>query len=203
LQLLQQPEYIHVLTNHLPLTGLFVAMLVLLAAFIARNRPAMLFGLVLLAVLALTAWPVYLSGEAGYDRVYSMADQAGDKYLDRHKELAQRWVFLYYITAGVAALGFALSLKWQNLLRPSAIAALVLAAASLAAGYCTAEAAGGIRHREFRFTPLPGSNPSSEIQNPARSGGRADRNPYPLHFRPFHLLTKSPKSRIILYIFSI
>jgi hypothetical protein len=77
LTLLQQPEYVHVLINHLPLTGLFVALVGLIGALILRNRAAIYLGMGMVSLFALSAWPVFEYGEGGYDRVYSMADDAG------------------------------------------------------------------------------------------------------------------------------
>ena len=151
--ILNRPEYIHAAINHLPLVGLLVAALALLIAVVARSRGATLIGLALVALFSLTAWPVYEYGQEGYDRVLSMADEDGGKYLQRHKELAERWTFLYFITAGVAALGFALAWKWPQVLLPSSLLALALAAASLAAGVAIAKVGGEVRHREFRFGP--------------------------------------------------
>lgn len=153
--LLDRPEYIHVAINHFPLIGLFVAMLTLLLAMAARNRVATLLGLGLLAALALSVWPVTYFGEAGYDRVLSMADDPGQAYLRYHMHLADRWVFLYYITAGVALLAIALNWKWPRTLLPLSILSLVLAASSLTAGIYIAQAGGQIRHREFRTGPPP------------------------------------------------
>jgi len=153
--LLKQPEYIHVALNHLPLVGLFVAMLALVAALVVRQRAAILIGLALVALLAISVLPVYHYGEEGYDRVLSMSDDAGQAFLKYHEELAERWVFLYYVTAGVAALGLALTWKWPRLLTPFAIASVLLAAASLTAGLFIAQAGGEVRHREFRFRPPP------------------------------------------------
>jgi hypothetical protein len=153
--MLDRPEYIHVVTNHLPIIGLLVAMLALLAALVTKNRSATLIGLALVCLLALSAWPAYHYGEEGYDRVLSMADQAGGKFLERHKALAERWLFLYFLTAGVAGLGFVLSWKWPRTLVPCSILALLLAAASLVAGIVIAKDGGAVRHREFRFEPPP------------------------------------------------
>jgi len=153
--MLDQPEYVHVLTNHLPLIGLLVAMLALMAGLATRNRTATLIGLSLVCLLALSAWPVYHYGEAGYDRVLSMSDEAGRKFLDQHKALAERWIFLYFVTAGVAALGLILAWKWPRTLVASSILALALAGASLAAGIVIARDGGAVRHREFRFAPPP------------------------------------------------
>ena len=153
--LLQQPEYVHVALNHFPLVGLFVALLAVAAALVMRNRPATLVSLGLLALMALSAWPVYSYGEAGYDRVLSMSDDAGQAFLKHHAHLAERWVFLYYLTAAVAAVGIGLSWKWPRLLNVTSILSLLLALASLTAGIFIAHAGGEIRHREFRSSPPP------------------------------------------------
>ncbi len=153
--MLAQPEYVHVILNHLPLIGLLVAMVALAVALITRDRTAILIGLALVGLLALSAWPVYHYGEAAYDRVLSMTDDAGGKYLEHHRALAERWVFLYFVTAGVAGAGFVLAWKWPRTLVFSSILALVLAAASLAAGIVIAQAGGAVRHREFRYGPPP------------------------------------------------
>ncbi len=153
--LLNRPEYVHAATNHFPLVGLFVAMLVLVIALVARNRGATYIGLGLVALLALSVWPVYHYGQAGYDRVLSMTDEAGAAFLDHHKELGERWVFLYFVTAGVAALGLLLGFKWPRLLPWFCSATLLLGLGSLAAGVVIAQAGGEIRHREFRNGPPP------------------------------------------------
>jgi hypothetical protein len=153
--LLKQPEYVHAALNHFPLIGLLIAMLSLGIALLFRNRPGTLAGLALVGLLALSVWPVYHYGEGGYDRVLSMADDDGRAFLRRHQELAERWVFAYYATAGVAGVGFLLAWKWPKSLPFSSGLALVLAGASVAAGIFIAQVGGEIRHREFRTGPPP------------------------------------------------
>ena len=153
--MLDQPEYVHTVINHFPIIGLLVAMLALTAALVTRNRTAILLSLALVALLALSAWPVAEYGEDGYDRVLALSDEAGSKFLAHHRELASRWLFLYYVTAGVAGLGFALAWKWPRTLVYSSILALVIGASSLGAGVVIAKAGGCIRHREFRSDPPP------------------------------------------------
>lgn len=153
--LLNHPEYIHVTINHLPLIGLPVAMLSLAAGLVSKSRAATLIGLALVTLLSLSAWPVYYFGDEGYDRVLSMADEVGSLFLKHHKELAERWEFLYYVTAGLAGLGFLSAWKWPKLSRWSSLLTLFLAAVSLAASIAIARPGGEIRHREFRFGPPP------------------------------------------------
>jgi hypothetical protein len=150
-----QPEYVHVVINHLPLGGLAVAMLALVVALATRDRKATLIGLGLVGLLALSAWPVYHYGQAGYDRVLSMSDEAGQKYLAYHQQLGERWVLLYFVTAGVAGLSCALAWKRPRTLVLSSLVTLLLAGASLASGIVIAKAGGAIRHREFREGPPP------------------------------------------------
>ena len=49
-EIFQNPAYRHVVLNHLPLTGLFVAWIVLVVGVFARQRAISLLGLVLVAV---------------------------------------------------------------------------------------------------------------------------------------------------------
>lgn len=153
--LLNRPEYVHVTINHFPLIGMCVALLALAAGLITRSRPILLTALALVFLMGISVWPVSYFGEGGYDRVLSMADEPGGAFLKYHAHLADRWAFLYYITAVIAALGFATAWKWPRLLVPSGIAALVLGIASLIAGIAIAHAGGEIRHREFRSGPPP------------------------------------------------
>lgn len=155
LQELKQPEYVHVLINHLPLTGLFAAILALIGSLIIRSRSAVFLGMVLVGLFALSAWPVYFYGEKGYDRVYAMTGDEGDAYLKRHRELAERWVWLYYVTAAVAAVGIAASCKWPRVQSPAALVLVLLALGSLVAGGVIADYGGRIRHPEFRNGPPP------------------------------------------------
>ena len=153
--MLNRPEYIHAAINHFPLIGVFVAMLALLIGLVCRSRPITLAGLGLVCLLSLSIWPVYSFGEQGYDRVLSMSDEQGEGFLKYHAELAHRWGFLYYVTAGIAALGLGLAWKKPRSLTPLGIVALLAAGASLAAGIAIAHAGGEVRHREFRSGPPP------------------------------------------------
>ena len=155
LQDLQQPEYVHVLLNHLPLAGLFAALLCLIAALAMRQRGVLFLGLGLVGFFALSAWPVFIFGEKAYDRAYAIADDDGDAYLAHHRKLAERWIWIYYTTAGAAALGIATGKKWPRLLWVMSAAVAILAAASLAAGAAIAYHGGKVRHPEFRNGPAP------------------------------------------------
>jgi ABC-type Fe3+ transport system permease subunit len=92
---LQQPEYLHVLLNHVPITGLAIAALGLAIALFGRSRRATVCALAMIAVCSAAAWPVYLTGKASYRTVRKIADDRGTDWLDEHMERADSWAIAY------------------------------------------------------------------------------------------------------------
>ena len=102
---LSKPEYVHVLMNPLPVYGLAVGVLGLVIALLSKTRAARVTALALVMVSAASAWPVYHYGEAGYDRVKSMVDEAGDKWLDEHMRRGEQLIYVLYVVAALSAVG--------------------------------------------------------------------------------------------------
>jgi hypothetical protein len=163
---LSQPEYLHLLFNHLPIVGLAVATLVTALALALRNRVATMLGLALMALLSLAAWPVMETGEDAYGRLRRTLDDNSRHALRQHMDLAKDWSALYYVTAGVATLGLVAAWRKPKWLGPAATLAVLLAIASLVAGVIIAEAGGQVRHPEFR----PGGARPAPEDDPAQSG---------------------------------
>lgn len=151
--LLQKPEYPHALLNHLPIVGLAVAALALVVALAARSRGAVLGSLVLVAVMADSAWPVLESGESASNRIRAISDPDGTALLKEHMLLADRGAWLYYETALAAVAGVVVAWKRPAKLRLAGVFVVVLAVASLTAGAAIAKLGGEVRHPELR----PGS----------------------------------------------
>jgi len=78
-------------------------MLGLIIALLSRTKAARVSALALMMVSATSAWPVYQYGEAGYDRVRSMVDEAGDKWLDEHLRRGERLIYVFYAVAALSA----------------------------------------------------------------------------------------------------
>jgi hypothetical protein len=154
---LSKPEYVHALLNPLPVYGLAVGLLGLIIALLSRTRAARVTALALVMVSAVSAWPVYHYGEAGYDRVKSMVDEAGDKWLDEHTRRGEQLIYVFYAVAALSALATTAEFMSLRSAVPLAIATLILATANLGVGAYIAYAGGHIRHREFRFEPAPES----------------------------------------------
>ena len=149
-----QPEYyIHVLLNPLPIYGLAVGLIALLAGIVSRSRAANICALIVVMITAASAWPVSEFGEAGYDIMYSRSDQTGDAWLSEHKARAERFIYCFYGLAALAALGILAPLKWPKSSAALAISVLGLGCVVLGMGGYIAYPAGKIRHSEFRTGP--------------------------------------------------
>jgi disulfide bond formation protein DsbB len=152
---LRQPEYVHVLLNPLPVYGLLVSWIALIAALISKSRRAHIVTLILVFITSISAWPVYEFGEEGYDRVLTMTDDDGHAWLDEHQDRGQRLIYLFYLVAALSATAIIVPLRWPKSSAPLAIAVVSLGAIALGSGCYIAYAGGKIRHREFRNEPAP------------------------------------------------
>jgi disulfide bond formation protein DsbB len=158
---LQQPEYLHVLLNPLPIYGLMIALFGLIAGTYLRSRGGQLTALVLIFASALSVWPVAYHGDQAYDRVLAMADDDGQAWLKAHEHRADELIYFYYALAFVSAAAIFAPKKWPKSARPLVYLTMLLAVVSLGAGFYIAYAGGRIRHREFRTVPPP-KTPESE-----------------------------------------
>jgi len=160
LQGLQQPEYVHVLINPLPVYGVAMGLIGLLIAVCLHSRRAIIAALTIVLISAAAAWPVYEYGEQAYDRVLSMADDAGRAWLSAHKARAEELIWFFYALAVLSAIGLLVPIKWPGSSLWLATAVLGLGVICLGAGGYIAYAGGKIRHREFRNEPPPHSSPA-------------------------------------------
>jgi acyl-CoA synthetase (AMP-forming)/AMP-acid ligase II len=152
---LRQPEYVHVLLNPLPVYGLLISWIALIAALISKSRRAHIVTLILIFVTSISAWPVYEFGEEGYDRVLAMTDDDGHAWLDEHQARGQKLIYVFYALAVLSAAAIVVPLRWPKSSVPLALVVVLLGAAALGSGCYIASAGGKIRHREFRNEPPP------------------------------------------------
>lgn len=152
---LEQPEYLHVIVNPLPVYGLALGAFALAFAMAQRSRPAQILALALVFLSALSAWPTIHYGEEGYDRVEALSDERGYEWLDAHAQRGKRAEPAFYILAAIAAIALALPWKWPKAALALNVLTLAGALAVLALGSWVAYAGGPIRHREFRYGKPP------------------------------------------------
>lgn len=153
---LKQPEYVHVLLNPLPIYGLALGAVALVAAMILRNRRAHITALIVILIGAGSTIPVVHYGDAGYDVVEStMSSDQADAWLDAHGQRALRSMPAFYALIGLSLLALFLPWKWP---RSAAILnALTLALAIFDFGLAgwIGYAGGQAMHKEFRSGNMP------------------------------------------------
>jgi len=152
---LRQPEYVHVLLNPLPVYGLLISWMGLIAALISKSRRALIVTLLLVFITSISAWPVFEFGQQGYDRVLAMTDDDGHAWLDEHQKRAERVIYIFYALAALSVAAILLPLRWPKSSGLLAIVVALFGAVALASGCYVAHAGGKIRHREFRNEPAP------------------------------------------------
>ena len=152
---LEQPEYIHVLINPLPVYGLAMGLIGLIIGLVLRSREARTGAFAVILIAAASAWPTLHYGQQGYDRVKAMADSEGQKWLEEHKHRGEQLICVFYALGALALLSIAVEWKRPKAALPLAITTLVLTAGALGIGGYIAYAGGHIRHKEFRFEPAP------------------------------------------------
>ena len=152
---LRQPEYLHVLLHPLPIYGLAAGVFSLLLALAGRSRSGQAIALVLILLTAASAWLVAHYGHAGYDRVYALSNDDAQKWLNWHRYLGERIVWVHYATAAAAAAALLGLWKFPRLHRGALVLTLVGALAALGLGGFLAFVGGKIRHSEVRPGPPP------------------------------------------------
>ena len=161
---LEQPEYVHVLLNPLPVYGLAIGLVGLIVGLALRSRAARCSALFIILIASASAWPVSEYGQQGFDRVKVMSDSDGEKWLEEHMRRAEELVYAFYALAALALVSIGAEWKRSRVGLPPFIVTLVLTLICLGIGGYIAYAGGHIRHKEFRFEPAP--KPSAEEPQP-------------------------------------
>ncbi|MEO2167098.1 MAG: DUF1588 domain-containing protein [bacterium] len=145
-QLLEDPAYRHLVLNHLPVTGLFIAWIVVTTGAVAGQRTASLLGCLLVLAMAGSSLVVAQAGDQAYTVIYETLDGPGKEHLDEHADLAGDWVWLLVATAASAGIAFVTGMLRPELTRRASAAVALCTLASLAGAFVIADAGGRIRH---------------------------------------------------------
>src|SRR6478736_8322049 len=127
LDLIQKPEYIHVVLNHLPIYGTILGVLALAISLLLRSRAAQVTALTITLVGAASAYPVLISGQRAYKAIRGMSDDTGAEWLDEHMDRAEKTIGAFYFLAFLALAGLLIPIKWPRTGLPLSAVALALA----------------------------------------------------------------------------
>ncbi len=141
---------LHFAVNHLPVVGVLIAFLVMVAGTILKNETVKKTGLAILVFAAITVAPAYLTGEEAEELV---EDKPGvtKALIHDHEESAELSLVFTALSGGVAALALFLGRKRNGeLAKKTAVGAMGLSAVTVTLLANTAHLGGMIRHDEIR-----------------------------------------------------
>jgi hypothetical protein len=148
-------EYVHVLLNPLPVYGLAMGALALVAALLARSKAAQNIALAMIVLCAASAWPVLYFGQHGYNHLYPQLDTESQQWLDAHMKRAERFIYAFYLTAFLGIAAFVAPKKFPKATKTLTLLTLAAAIASLGIGGWISRAGGEVSHSEFRGEEPP------------------------------------------------
>jgi len=155
LQTLKQPEYIHVLLNPLPVYATAMGVIGLILGLLLRSRAAQGVGLTIILIGCLSIWPVMEYGDRAADRVKSMSNADGEKWLHEHDKRADVAPWVFYPTGAIAVIAMIVLWKFPKAARWLTLLSLLGALTSIGVGGWISQAGGKIRHTEFQHDPPP------------------------------------------------
>jgi hypothetical protein len=154
---MNQPEYLHVLLNPMPLYGMAAGAFLLVWSCLPAGRrdcpqqrefpEGALLWIIIVAIV--TGLAVYF-GEQGYENVGAIADAHGNRWLAHHKERAETLMYIFYLTS-LSALGALFTQRRSPLVALRLVwITLFLTFASMGAASWISHAGGQVMHAEFR-----------------------------------------------------
>lgn len=173
--------HLHLVTNHIPVIGLPIAVVLLIFGLWRRERALKTAALWLTVAVALGTIPAYASGDAAHHLV---EHEPGVRHalVHAHSEAADLAFTLLEITGGLALIALFLEKRNERLAHLSTIGTLVLGIVVSVAMVRVAELGGVIRHVEIRndalnrlLDPSAAADTSNTVQPPhERRRGPAD-----------------------------
>jgi hypothetical protein len=144
--------HLHLVLNHIPVLGtMFFAPLLLLWGLLRQSRDVTQIGLLLTVLLAVTAIPIYLTGEPAEEQLENQP-WFDKQRVEAHEERAEAGLIAVLVT-GVAALGGLWLARGGRAQRRGIIILVLIGLVVSALLFALAALDGGqIRHDEIRPT---------------------------------------------------
>lgn len=146
--------HLHLILNHVPVVGTFMAFLVLFLGWLGKKTAVQKTALTLFVVVGLVSIPVYLSG-SGAEEIVEKFPGVSEKAIEAHEDSAVATLIFIEILSLASLLGFALFGRRENLPRGFLLTVMIL---TIIAGILTAKTSnlgGQIRHPQEMGGSLP------------------------------------------------
>lgn len=144
--------HLHLLTNHIPIVGVIIGLLILTAGFIFKNTSVKRTALAVFVFAAVLAVPAFLTGENAEELIENMAG-INHQQIEEHEDKGVVFVWLIEVTGILAAAALILSFSLKKSMGIFYAAVFCLAAVCAVYAFETGSSGGKIRHSELHQNP--------------------------------------------------
>jgi|TARA_R100000501_G_C2611970_1_gene106362 glucan phosphoethanolaminetransferase (alkaline phosphatase superfamily) len=139
----------HLIVNHLPIVGLLIGILVLIAGLVFNKAEVKLTALGIFIFSATTSIAAFYTGE-GAEEVIENLEGISETLIHTHEEYAETFFTLTLILGGLSLLTFILELKKMKFTKYLMILCLLIALVDGVLATYVGSSGGEIRHSEIR-----------------------------------------------------
>ena len=141
--------HFHLVVNHLPIVGVLIGFLVLLAGFVIKKPQVKNTALGIFIFSALTAIVAFLTGE-GAEEIVENLPGISETLIHQHEEYAELFLTMMLILGGVSLITLFLQYKKMPFSKYGIIAVLLLSMVSIGVAKYVGTSGGEITHIEIR-----------------------------------------------------
>ena len=142
-------SHIHLISNHVPILGVFFGIIVLLFGMSRQSPPTLAAAYLVFLISALVGLVAYFSGEGAEHVVENLPGVTHDG-IEAHEEVALYTLIAYVVLAIFSLIAFIRSKNHYNRIRKLAVIILALSVISFIIAAYTGYLGGQIRHTELR-----------------------------------------------------
>ncbi|WP_417363999.1 hypothetical protein [Galbibacter sp.] len=141
--------HFHLVVNHLPIVGVLIGFLVLLAGFVIKKPQVKNTALGIFIFSALTAIVAFLTGE-GAEEIVENLPGISETLIHKHEEFAELFLTMMLILGGTSLITLFLQYKKMPFSKYGIIAVLLLSMVSIGVAKYVGTSGGEITHIEIR-----------------------------------------------------
>lgn len=141
--------HFHLMVNHLPIVGVLIGVLTLIAAVLTKKSDVRLVAYGIFIFSALSSIAAFASGEEAEEIVEHIAGTSHE-LIHEHEEVAEAFYALVLVLGGLSIGGIIANIKQLKFARLVAWLVLGLSIATTIVGFQTGNTGGEIMHAEIR-----------------------------------------------------
>lgn len=141
--------HLHLLVNHLPIVGLLIGILVLLAGFFLKKSEVKLTALGIFIFSALASMAAFYTGEGAEEVIENLAG-ISETLTHTHEEYAESFYLLTLILGGLSLVTFVAELRKFRFAKYLMVLCFLVAVADGVLAKYVGTSGGEIKHQEIR-----------------------------------------------------